>query len=130
MAHFAQINERNVVLQIIVVNNNELMENGDESEAKGIAFCRSLFPNTDWVQTSYNGNFRKNYAGIGYIYDVIRDAFIPPKPYPSWVLNEDICQWEAPIPYPSDGGEYSWDEGTQSWLSVLSNEPSAPPVVI
>lgn len=116
MAHFAELDDQNVVLRVIVVHNNELLDNGVESEAKGIAFCQSLFPNTRWVQTSYNGNIRKNYAGIGFLYDPIRDAFIPPKPFSSWVLNESTCQWEAPVPYPTDGQRYIWDEATQSWV--------------
>lgn len=93
MAHFAELDENNVVKQVIVVNNNELLDNGVESEAKGIAFCQSLFGGI-WVQTSYNGNIRKNYAGIGFTYDSIRDAFIPPKPEGDWVLNEETCLWE------------------------------------
>lgn len=116
MAHFAQLDDLNTVLQVIVVHNNELLDNGVETEAKGIAFCQSLFPNTRWVQTSYNGNIRKNYAGVGFIYDQTRDAFIPPQPFPSWVLNESNCQWEAPVPYPTDGQPYVWDETTQSWV--------------
>lgn len=103
MAHFAQLDDNNVVLQVIVVHNNELLVNGVESEAKGVAFCQSLLPDTTWVQTSYNANIRKNYAGIGFSYDAQRDAFIPPKPFPSWQLNEVTCQWNAPVPYPSDG---------------------------
>lgn len=130
MAHFAQLDENNLVIQVIVVDNNELMENSDESEAKGIAFCQSLFPNTNWVQTSYNANFRKNYAGIGYAYDAVLDGFIPPQPYPSWTVNPDTCQWEAPVSYPIDGGSYVWDESTQSWIPVLSTESSTPPTVI
>lgn len=118
MAHFAQLDENNIVLQVIVVHNNELLDNGVESEAKGIAFCRSLFPGTNWAQTSYNGNIRKNYAGVGFTYDAQRDAFIPPQPFPSWVLNETICQWEAPVPYPQDGKRYVWDEATVSWVEV------------
>lgn len=93
MAHFAELDENNLVKQVIVVHNNELLDNGVESEAKGIAFCQSLFGG-NWKQTSYNGNIRKNYAGIGYTYDEERDAFIPPKPEGDWVLNEDTCQWE------------------------------------
>jgi len=116
MAHFAQLDDNNVVLQVIVVHNNELLDNGVESEAKGIAFCQSLFPGTTWVQTSYNANIRKNYAGIGFTYDAQRNAFIPPKPCPSWVLDETTCQWEAPVPYPTDGQRYVWDEVSQSWV--------------
>lgn len=118
MAHFAQLDENNVVTQVIVVHNNELMENGVEVEAKGITFCQSLFPGTSWRQTSYNGNIRKNYAGIGFTYDAQRDAFIAPQPFPSWLLNEGTCQWEAPVPYPTDGKTYRWDEPTLSWVEV------------
>ncbi len=94
MAHFAQLDESNIVTQVIVVHNNELLDNGVESEAKGVAFCQSLLGG-NWVQTSYNGNIRKNYAGVGFTYDQTRDAFIPPKPEEgNWVLNEDTCIWE------------------------------------
>jgi hypothetical protein len=94
MAHFAQLDESNIVTQVIVVHNNELLDNGVESEAKGVAFCQSLLGG-NWVQTSYNGNTRKNYAGIGYSYDQTRDAFIPPKPEEGeWILNEDTCLWD------------------------------------
>lgn len=115
MAHFAQLDENNMVIQVIVVHNNELMDNGMESEAKGIAFCQSLFPSTNWKQTSYNGNMRKNYAGIGYTYDQQRDAFISPKPYASWTLDETTCLWVAPVPMPTDGKRYLWNESTQVW---------------
>ena len=115
MAHFAQLDESNIVTQVIVVANEELMENGAESETKGIAFCQSLFGG-EWKQTSYNGNFRKNYAGIGFTYDAQRDAFIPQKPYPSWILNESTCLWDAPTPMPTDDKRYSWDEATTSWI--------------
>lgn len=94
MAHFAQLDESNIVTQVIVVHNNELLDNGVESEAKGIAFCQSLLGG-NWIQTSYNGNIRKNYAGIGYSYDETRDAFIAPNPlcHPEVVLDEATCQW-------------------------------------
>ncbi len=120
MAHFAQLDEAGVVTQVIVVHNNELLdENGVESEAKGVSFCQSLFgADSRWKQTSYNGNIRKNYAGIGFTYDAARDAFIPEKPYPSWVLNEDTCLWGAPVAYPTDGKLYRWDEPTLSWIEV------------
>ena len=95
MAHFAEIDETNTIVQIIVVHNNELLDNGVESEAKGIAFCQSLFGG-NWVQTSYNGTMRKNYAGIGYSYDAVRDAFIPPEPEGAIGFNEDTCQWIMP----------------------------------
>lgn len=117
MAHFAELDANNIVLRVVVVHNNELMDNGVESEAKGIAFCQSLFGG-NWAQTSYNATIRKNYAGIGYTYDAQRDAFIPPKPFASWLLNEDTCQWHAPVPYPTDGKRYSWDESTLSWKEI------------
>ena len=120
MAHFAEIGLNNTVLRVIVVHNNELMdENGQESEAKGAQFCRNLFGGT-WVQTSYNGNFRKNYAGEGFTYDSTRDAFIAPKPFASWNLNEATCQWQPPTPMPQDGAIYNWDEETTSWKQVVS----------
>lgn len=118
MAHFAQLDDNNIVTQVIVVHNNELLDqNGQESEAQGIAFCQSLLGG-NWVQTSYNGNFRKNYAGQGFTYDPARDAFIPPQPFPSWLLNEDTCQWGSPVPYPTDGNIYIWNEDTQTWQEV------------
>jgi hypothetical protein len=100
MAHFAELDENNKVLQVIVVHNNELLVDGKEDEQKGIDFCVDLLGGK-WVQTSFNATFRKNYAGIGYVYDEIRDAFIAPKPFDSWTLNEETCQWEEPIPEPS-----------------------------
>ena len=92
MAHFAEIDPQGIVLRVIVVHNNELLDNGVESEAKGIAFCQSLFGG-NWVQTSYNGNIRKNYAGVGFTYDRQRDAFIPPRPGDLWMLDETTCRW-------------------------------------
>lgn len=117
MAHFAKLDSNNVVTEVIVVHNNELLDNGVESEAKGIAFCQSLFGG-NWKQTSYNATMRKHFAGIGFTYDQGLDAFIPPKPYNSWVLNTTTCVWEAPIPMPTDGKVYSWDEATTSWVEV------------
>ena len=116
MAHFAQLDENNVVTQVIVVHNNELLDDGVESEAKGIAFCQSLFGG-NWKQTSYNGSIRKNYAGAGYIYHEDIDAFVSPKPFASWVLN-DKAQWEAPVAMPTDDKMYSWDEQNQQWTEV------------
>ena len=117
MAHFAQLNGTYVVIQVIVVNNDTIDNLPfPESESVGIAFCQSLFGSTtDWKQTSYNANFRKNYAGIGFTYDTILDAFIAPQPYPSWLLNTTTCQWQAPVSYPTDGKIYIWDEATVSW---------------
>lgn len=120
MAHFAKLNDQNIVERVIVVHNNELLDGDVESEAKGIAFCRSLFDgDTNWVQTSYNGNFRKNYAGAGYSYDAQRDAFIPPKPFASWILDEATCLWNAPVAHPTDDKVYRWDEPTTSWVEIV-----------
>ena len=118
MAHFAQLDDNNGVIQVIVVANATIDDLPfPESEPIGVAFCRSLYGgNTIWKQTSYNSSFRKHYAGIGYVYDPVLDAFIPPKPYPSWLLNTTTCQWEAPVPYPNDGKDYYWDEATLSWV--------------
>lgn len=114
MAHFAELDENNIVQRVIVVSNEELLDNGVESEVKGIAFCQSLF-GSNWIQTSYNKTFRKNYCGQGFTYDSVRDAFIPPKPFNSWSLDEDTCLWKAPTPYPTDGKFYNWVELTLNW---------------
>jgi hypothetical protein len=117
MAHFAKLDENNVVLEVIVINNNELLQDGVESEDKGVEFLVNWSGGyQNWRQTSYNGNIRKNYAGIGDTYDEQRDAFIGPQPFPSWVLNEDTCTWEPPTPMPTDGQRYYWDEATISWV--------------
>jgi hypothetical protein len=117
MAYFAKLNENNVVLEVNCVHDNELLQDGVESEAKGIQFLVNWSGGyTNWKQTSYNGNIRKNYAGIGFTYDSARDAFIPPQPFPSWVLNEETCQWDAPVAMPTDGQRYYWDEATISWV--------------
>lgn len=119
MAHFAQLNDENLVTQVIVVANADTADqDGVENEAIGIAFCTNLLGGR-WVQTSYNANIRKNYAGIGYKYDATLDAFIPPQPFESWTLNEETAQWEAPTPYPDDGKRYSWDEATTSWVEIV-----------
>lgn len=118
MAHFAQIDENNVVTQVIVVDNSVLLdESGNENELLGKEFCTQLLGGR-WVQTSYNGKFRKNFASFGYLYDGDKDAFIPPKPFNSWTLNEETCRWEAPIPYPTDGKYYVWDERLLNWREV------------
>ena len=116
MAHFAELDENKIVTQVIVVSNAELIDNGVESEAKGIAFCASLFGHDRWKQTSYNGNIRKNYAGVGYTYDAQLNAFVAPRPYQSWTLDTISCQWKPPVPYPEDGGRYVWHEASKSWL--------------
>lgn len=118
MAHFAELGADNVVLRVIVISNDITMgDDNVEQESLGTQFCAKLLGGT-WVQTSYNANIRKNYAGIGYFYDSGRDAFIPPQPYPSWILVEGTCQWNSPIPYPTDGQYYIWDETTVSWIGV------------
>lgn len=131
MAHFAQLNENSVVLEVIVVNNDAINNlQFPESEPVGIEFCRSLYgQHTNWAQTSYNASFRYNYAGIGYTFDPTAQpngAFIAPQPYPSWILNTTNYQWEAPVPYPDDGKVYYWDEATLSWVLV---EPQPEPAV-
>lgn len=121
MAHFAQLDESNVVTQVIVVHNNELLDNGVEREELGVAFCKTLFgADTRWVQTSYNGSIRKNYAGIGWIYDTALDAFVAPKPeaFPSFVLDEVLAQWVPPVPKPTDGKDYAWNEKNQVWVEI------------
>jgi hypothetical protein len=117
MAHFAQL-ENNIVTKVIVVANQDILdENGQENEQKGIDFCSNLLGGT-WLQTSYNGKIRKNYAGVGYTYDEGRDAFIAPKPYNSWLLDETTAQWKAPVDMPTDDKRYTWNEATTSWVEV------------
>jgi hypothetical protein len=121
MAHFAQIDENNVVVQVLVVP--------DAQEDRGQEFLADdLNLGGTWKKTSYNTHggvhsnggtpYRKNYAGIGYTYDSVRDAFIPPKPFNSWVLNSDTCLWDAPVAMPTDGKMYTWNESTTSWDEV------------
>jgi hypothetical protein len=119
MAHFAKLDENNVVLQVIVINDNELIdENNQESESKGIQFLVAWSGgHTNWKQTSYNGNIRKNYAGIGFTYQADIDAFVPPQPFPSWTLNNQ-AQWQPPVPMPTNGKMHSWDEATVNWIST------------
>ena len=119
MASFAKIGLNNKVIEVLSVHNNELLDsNGVEQEVNGIDFLTKLTGYPLWVQTSYNNNFRKNHAGIGYTYDENRDAFIPKKPYNSWILNETTCQWESPIPYPQDDNKYTWNETIKNWEVV------------
>lgn len=118
MAHFAKLDENNIVLEVNVVDNNNLLdENGIEQEHLGVQFLIQWSGGyTNWKQTSYNKNFRKNYACIGGKYDAQRNAFIPPKPYESWLFDEESCNWFPPIPYPNDGKIYVWHEPTTSWV--------------
>ena len=117
MAHFAELNSSNVVLRVIVVATEDTSDaNGVEKEYIGAAFCERLLGGR-WKQTSYNGNIRKNYAGIGYTYNADIDAFVPPQPYASWTLDAN-AQWQAPVAMPTDGKMYSWNEETQTWVEV------------
>ena len=124
MAHFAKLGTGNIVTAVHVVSNDVAT-----TEQAGVDFLNDLYKTRDvWKQTSYNTKggvhllgetpFRKNYASIGYTYNQTKDAFIPPKPFDSWILNEDTCLWEAPVAYPSDGKEYEWDESSTSWKEI------------
>ena len=121
MAHFAELDANNVVLRVVVIGNADTSDaSGVEKEHIGAAFCEKLFGGT-WKQTSYNGNMRKRYAGIGYTYNAELDAFVPPKPYPSWTLNSESAEWQAPVPMPVSEGEfkrYAWNEETGAWDEV------------
>ena len=120
MAHFAEINDNNIVTRVIVIHNNEITVDGQELEFKGIDFCEGLFGHRNWVQTSYNSNIRYNFAGVGYTWDKDNDAFYAPRPYPSWSLDENF-QWQSPVSYPEDASPekiYEWDEDNLTWKVV------------
>ena len=132
MAHFAQIDSDSIVIQVIVVGNEDCLDSdGNESEAVGVAFCKSLLgSDTNWVQTSYNNNIRFRYAGISMKYDSTNDVFYEQSPYPSWGLNTSTWVWEPPVAVPSDAGvddmdnpaefvSYTWDEGSTSWTRTV-----------
>jgi len=130
MAHFAELDKDGIVLRVIVVANEVIASGGGEDEKLGLDFLEKLYGHRNWKQTSYNTqsgthtksktHLRKNFAGIGYKYDISRDAFIPPKvQYNSWVLDENTCNWKAPKPYPKDGKEYKWEEATVSWKEII-----------
>ena len=131
MAHYAFLDENNIVTEVIVgIDETELIEELSPEIWYG------NFRNQTCIRTSYNGNIRKNYAGIGYSYDEERDAFIPPKPFNSWLLDEEICQWQSPVPYPSEvpeGSFYIWNEDIVNWEEIILEEPidsdPHPPVV-
>ena len=112
MAHFAKLGVGNKILKVEVVSNNIAT-----TEQAGVDFLRNLYndQNAQWFQTSYNNNIRKNFAGIDYTYDQARDAFIEPKPFNSWTLNETTCNWESPVVKPDDGQNYVWNEENQQW---------------
>jgi hypothetical protein len=117
MAHFAKLGIDNVVLEVLVVNNVDCMTpQGEEKEEIGVEFLQKLTGHQAWKQTSYNGTFRKRYAGIGYTYNSELDAFVPPKPYPSWTLDNETASWTPPTPMPTTEGKvYTWNEETLSW---------------
>lgn len=118
MAHFAEINNQNIIQRVIVVANDVLLdENSVEQESLGVSFCEQLFGGS-WKQTSYNSNLRKNFAVIGFSYDDARNAFLPPRPFVSWTLDEETCQWQPPVACPSDDNEYDWDEINQTWSLI------------
>jgi len=121
MAHFAELDEHDNVLRVIVVADADTSDvDGNEIESIGVAFCQRLFgANTRWAKTSYNGNIRKHYAGVGFTYNSTLDAFVPPQPFPSWTLDEATCQWQPPTPMPNDGKLYQWDEAKTSWTEVV-----------
>ena len=131
MAHYAFLDSNNIVTEVIVgIDETELIEELSPEIWYG------NFRNQTCVRTSYNGNIRKNYAGIGYSYDLDLDAFIPPKPFNSWLLDEEICQWQSPVPYPSEvpeGSFYVWNEDLVNWEEIILEEPidssPYPPVV-
>ena len=121
MAHFAKIGLNNKVINVVTVNNNELLDaDGVEQEVLGCQFLEGITGWAVWKQTSYNANFRKHFAGVGYTYDEGRDAFIAPKPFASWILNEETCNWEAPVAKPNDENKYKWSEKNQQW-EVIDN---------
>jgi hypothetical protein len=123
MAHFALIDENNKVINVAVISNAKLVglpQPIPQEIINNRAFLRGV--SGVWVQTSYSGEFRKNFAGIGFTYDEQRDAFISPKPFNSWVLNEATCRWESPVPYPNDGQDYHWNEQTKNWI-LINYEP-------
>ena len=136
MAHFAEIDDKNIVIRVLVVDDKDTQdEDGKEDESIGAKYLSDTFGGT-WKRTSYNTHknvhskdgtpFRKNYAGIGYTYDAARDAFIPPKSdrHPDdWKIDEDTCQWTAPKPYPSDGKDYNWNDDTKAWDEYKPKEP-------
>lgn len=122
MAHFAKLDDNNIVLAVHVVNNDVITVDGVESEQAGINFLTDLHGHSNWKQTSFNASARKNYAAIGFTYDASRDAFIPPKPFESWLLDEVTCQWNAPVARTADEKNYRWDEETLSWVEFQAIE--------
>lgn len=116
MAHFAELDADNNVMRVVVVHNSDIMDGGSESEQKGVAFLAALYGHERWKQTSYSGSMRKNYAAAGHKYDSVLDAFIAPRPYPSWRLDAASCRWAPPLPYPDNGKDMVWHEDSASWV--------------
>jgi hypothetical protein len=125
MAHFAKLNENNIITDVYVVTNDDILNLPfPASEPVGIEFLNNLQGSVSiWKQTSYNNNFRKRYAGIGYTYNLEHDAFIPPQPFESWVLDEQELIYKPPVAYPTDGNMYIWDENTVSWVEYQLPTP-------
>jgi hypothetical protein len=128
MAHFAKLGLNNEVIGVEVLHNDVLLDaDNNEVESIGVGFLTQLHGWALWKQTSYNNNIRKNFAGLGYTYDSVRDAFIAPQPYPSWTFNEDTCRYESPVPYPTEPVDengvltsaYIWDEETTTWKEII-----------
>ena len=123
MAHFAELDSNNIVLRVIVINNDAILnDENQEVEQKGIELCKSIYgQDTNWKQTSYNNNIRKQFAGTGFTYDSTEDIFIAPQPYNSWALNADF-DWEAPVEKPDDENDYNWDEENLEWVKIKTEE--------
>jgi hypothetical protein len=124
MAHYAELDANNTVIRVIVINNSDELKDGVEDESTGAAFCAALTGRPIWKKTSYNNNIRKRYASIGFTYDPVKDVFVAPQPFPSWVLD-DNSDWQAPTPRPEDENLYYWDESTLSWNLVPLPESSS-----
>jgi hypothetical protein len=128
MAHFAKLDENNIVIFVTVGSQSDDGKEDELFQRTGDVYKQTSYntrggvyytPNTNEPDPDQSKAYRKNYAGLGYTYDAARDAFIPPKPYPSWILDEFSCLWNAPVPYPTDGNRYVWDEDTQSWVEII-----------
>lgn len=127
MAHFAQLDHKNIVINVIKVNNEDILDsNGIEQENIGIHYLKNIFgENTNWVQTSYSRAFRNYYAGINFSYNQELDKFIPPQPFPSWSIDMQTGEWIAPIPVPDTTKYYDWDEPNQQWIEIdIDQQPS------